>query len=1266
VSVLEGRVLPAIFVVNSFLDTPDANPGDGLAQDALGRTTLRAAVMEANALPGPDQINLPSGTYTLTLAGANEDRGATGDLDVVNGNLTIVGTDASLTHIDANQLDRLFDVQPGAGLSLYGVSLTGGRADEGGAVRVGANATLILESDVLRGNASLTGPGGAVLVSGGFLDTTSTTYDTNTAAAQGGAIAIRGGTATILAAAITGNSATTGGGLAVLNGSATVTFSTFSGNTATGAGGGGAVATIPSGVTASVTLQGSTVVANSATAGVGGLLSAGGFAVFDSIVAGNTGAGAPDVTGPFTDQGHNLIGDATGGTGFTVSSLVGTAASPIDPKLSGLGLHDGATANYVPHPGSPALDAGDATGLASTDQRGLARTVGAASDIGAVEARAFTLTNLSAGSHATVGSAFNPPLQVQLKEGPSGLGGVPVTFIAPEAGAGGTFSGTSTVLTNATGLATASTYTANFTAGSYTIVASVGGALTVNLPVTNDAATGLSTLVTIDSPQSQTTAGIAVPVTVTVRNSSGQPIPNFSGTVTVSSDDPLGDPPVVIPFNGSSPSTMTVSLTLRQAGSHTITAKLDAANGGGSTTTAILVVPAAANTLILQAPGQVDAGSPFNVTIVAKDQFGNVATSYAGPVTLSSTDPQAVLPAVTFSPGTGVATVSGVILRSTGSQSLQATDANAGLQAVAALAVVPPSVTLSPVAGNEGSPVTLTGSLPAGTTNGTSTVTIDWGDGSTPTTLSLANGVNSFSAAHTYAVSSAGFPISVLLSDSSGGVFSGKGSAQIANVSPSVTLADSRVIITQDQPFVSSGSFADPGNDTWTATVNYGDKSGDQPLVLNADKTFTLQHQYASEGTFNVVVTVRDSDGGVGVAQQRAAVFLAGTTGLVVQDVAPGQTATISSNGVTVVYTNNSPNVTATVVIGRVDPAALAALGTFPGIVDAYDVRVLNGDPRSLLVATFSFTDNASGTGIPIVASFDPTLGRFVLVQGSRQFAGSFVIDQKGNTVTVVIDQTSQPTLTSLGGTLFTLSVPSDTTTTFTSSTGPTDANSLRASQSPAAGQALVAGDAGVAARQGSTTNLVSSSEVTLTLAASEGLRRGGFDDEPRRLPLDVKTVQRVIETVTDISSLLIETIRMFIDLPAPMVAPANPAPDNAGQQAADQVRVDDLTAARARVAEPPIVIDVPADVFAAPRQSYNEAIWFARRAEPADDAAHDPIRARIADEPSDEQRFAALLTGLWIGGTALHATAPDVWVGARPAQRPRWKPRKMEDVSKN
>ncbi len=58
-----------IFYVDTFLDTVDINPGDGLARDASGRTSVRAAIQEANALsPSAVKIFLQLGTYPLTIA----------------------------------------------------------------------------------------------------------------------------------------------------------------------------------------------------------------------------------------------------------------------------------------------------------------------------------------------------------------------------------------------------------------------------------------------------------------------------------------------------------------------------------------------------------------------------------------------------------------------------------------------------------------------------------------------------------------------------------------------------------------------------------------------------------------------------------------------------------------------------------------------------------------------------------------------------------------------------------------------------------------------------------------------------------------------------------------------------------------------------------------------------------------------------------------------------------------------------------------------
>ena len=70
--------------------------------------------------------------------------------------------------------------------------------------------------------------------------------------------------------------------------------------------------------------------------------------------------------------------------------------------------------------------------------------------------------------------------------------------------------------------------------------------------------------------------------------------------------------------------------------------------------------------------------------------------------------------------------------------------------------------------------------------------------------------------------------------------------------------------IDQGTEFVRSGSFADPNPDSWTATVDYGDGSGVQPLALNPDKTFTLDHTYTTPGNYVVGVTIIDSQGGQG------------------------------------------------------------------------------------------------------------------------------------------------------------------------------------------------------------------------------------------------------------------------------------------------------------------------------------------------------------------------------------------------------------------
>ncbi|QEH37901.1 CotH protein [Aquisphaera giovannonii] len=59
-------------------------------------------------------------------------------------------------------------------------------------------------------------------------------------------------------------------------------------------------------------------------------------------------------------------------------------------------------------------------------------------------------------------------------------------------------------------------------------------------------------------------------------------------------------------------------------------------------------------------------------------------------------------------------------------------------------------------------------------------------------------------------------------------------------------------------PFAASGSFDDPGTESWSATVDYGDGTPAASLPLDADKSFRLSHVYAAAGSYTVTVGIGD------------------------------------------------------------------------------------------------------------------------------------------------------------------------------------------------------------------------------------------------------------------------------------------------------------------------------------------------------------------------------------------------------------------------
>jgi hypothetical protein len=114
------------------------------------------------------------------------------------------------------------------------------------------------------------------------------------------------------------------------------------------------------------------------------------------------------VFGTLASQGHNLIGDGTGGSGFADTDLVGTATMPIDPLLGPLQDNGGPTFTRALLPDSPALNAGDPNQLGVADQRGVVRSGGV--NIGAYQASASTFVITVPGSVAS-GTPFDVTVQ---------------------------------------------------------------------------------------------------------------------------------------------------------------------------------------------------------------------------------------------------------------------------------------------------------------------------------------------------------------------------------------------------------------------------------------------------------------------------------------------------------------------------------------------------------------------------------------------------------------------------------------------------------------------------------------------------------------------------------------------------------------------------------------------------------------------------------------------------------------------------------------
>jgi len=199
-------------------------------------------------------------------------------------------------------------------------------------------------------------------------------------------------------------------------------------------------------------------------------------------------------------------------------------------------------------------------------------------------------------------------------------------------------------------------------------------------PITvNPAAASILTLSGYPSP---TTAGVAHTFTVTAYDPYSNVATGYTGTVQFTSSDPQAAVGTELPsdytFTAGNAGKHTFSVTLKTAGTRSITAtdtttaSITGVQGG------IVVNPAATSTLVVSGfASPTTAGMAHSVSVTAKDAFGNATPAYIGTVHFSSSDGQAVLPAnYTFSAsdaGTHSFT-NGVTLKTAGTQSITGTD----------------------------------------------------------------------------------------------------------------------------------------------------------------------------------------------------------------------------------------------------------------------------------------------------------------------------------------------------------------------------------------------------------------------------------------------------------------------------------------------------------------------------------------------------------------------------------------------------------------
>jgi CSLREA domain-containing protein len=363
----------AVITVNTFADEV-VDDGNCSLREAIRAANLDIAVDACPAGSGADSIYLPTGVYTLSIPGAGEDMGMTGDLDI-RSDMTITGSGEGATIVDGGGLDRVFHVVGTDQVTIANLTVRNGSVQTagiyGGGGILNQAGIVIVEHLVLEANHAANTGGGIDNHSNLLVD--KVTFFQNTATV--GAGLFNDSQLSVVNSTFAQNNAShSGGGLDNNADGATIKNSTFSGNSADQGGG-----IFSAG---EMTLLNLTIVGNSSGLNNNGVNPV---RIKNSIIALSTVSSDCIGGGPLTSQGNNIDGDKS--CNFNLS----TDQSGIDPQVEALTDNGGPTLTNALKAGSPAIDKGDNTDCPQTDQRGGLRPADgdgdqiATCDIGAVE-----------------------------------------------------------------------------------------------------------------------------------------------------------------------------------------------------------------------------------------------------------------------------------------------------------------------------------------------------------------------------------------------------------------------------------------------------------------------------------------------------------------------------------------------------------------------------------------------------------------------------------------------------------------------------------------------------------------------------------------------------------------------------------------------------------------------------------------------------------------------------------------------------------------